>query len=406
LTQVVLARQLGPAAFGAFAAALGMVTLVAPLASFGVGSFWLRAFGQEGWRGVRWLRSSLQYSMLTTATVLAALYVWAGFGPHDPTTRGVLVALSAYLLGQVAVALVSAKLQLEERYFDLAMWQFLPHLLRLLAVLILAFAMMDMMTLRGVALAYAAISMGIFGLGAVLLWRMYVGKFDLKGHGTSQAQVGAKPKTASMLQVAAQSWPFGMDGLFYLIYFQSDIILLKYIKGDEAAGIYNVAFVIMAAAYMFPSVIYQKFLMPKIHRWAEHDRARFRQVYLVGNWLMFLFGLLAMLAIWSLGNFGVKVLFGEKYLEATPLLQILALVAPIRFLSTGMGSALVTKNHIRQKVLFMGITAAINIAMNIVMIPNFGKEGAAVSTLISEVFLLGLYFWGTKDIFANSSIGR
>ncbi|MBW6519414.1 MAG: oligosaccharide flippase family protein [Desulfoarculaceae bacterium] len=70
LTQVLLARELGPAAFGAFAAALAMVVLVAPLAGFGVAGFWLKAFGQEGWQAVRWLRASLKYTLLNTLLVL------------------------------------------------------------------------------------------------------------------------------------------------------------------------------------------------------------------------------------------------------------------------------------------------------------------------------------------------
>ena len=121
LTQMLLARELGPDAFGVFAAALAMVVLVTPLASFGIGAFWLKAFGQEGWAAVRWLRESLKYTLITTLLVLSALFTWAMFGPHDETTRNLLMVLSVYLLGQVAVELVSAKLQLEERYLALAL---------------------------------------------------------------------------------------------------------------------------------------------------------------------------------------------------------------------------------------------------------------------------------------------
>ena len=131
LTQVLLARELGPATYGLFAAALGMVTLVSPLASFGVGGFWLMVFGQEGWQAVRWLRGSFSFTAITIFLVLVALFSWAVLGPHDETTRGLLLLLSVYVLGQVAVELVSAKLQLEERYLALTMWQFLPNMLRL-----------------------------------------------------------------------------------------------------------------------------------------------------------------------------------------------------------------------------------------------------------------------------------
>lgn len=399
LTQVLLARELGPVAFGVFSASLAMVTLVSPLASFGVGHFWLRVFGEEGWQGRRWLGRSFGYTSLTTALVITALFFWAVLGPHDTTTRSLLVVLSMSLVGQVAMELLSAKLQLEGRYISLAMWQFLPHLLRLMSVTLLAFIMGDLMTLHGIALSYALISVGILGLGCVGMWRMYHRSFALHGHGIAPEITSAEPITATIKQVAAQSWPFGLAGVFYLIYFQSDIILLKYIKGDEAAGIYNVAFLIMTAMYILPSVIYQKFLMPKIHLWANHDRDMFYQVYRTGNWLMLLLGLLAMLSIWLLAPWVVKVLFGDQYAGAVSVLVILALAAPIRFTAISVGSTLVTKDHMRKKVQFMGFTALVNISLNMILIPYYGIIGAAISTVASEVCLLLIYLKGTKFVF-------
>jgi O-antigen/teichoic acid export membrane protein len=402
LTQVLLARELGPAAFGMFAATLAMVMLVAPLASFGVGGFWLKAFGQEGWQAVRWLRGSLKYTLLTILLALAALFSWAMFGPHDAITRNLLIVLSVYLLGQVAVDLVSSKLQLEERYLALALWQFLPHLLRLLLVAVLALVMVQWMTLYNIAYVYALISVAVFLLGAFLIWRMYRGQLALKGHGVAKVDASLTGQSASIRQVIAQSWHFGLAGVFYLIYFQSDIILLKYITGDEAAGIYNVAFVIMAAVYILPSVIYQKFLLPKIHRWANHDRQKFYQVYRTGNWIMLVLGLLAMLGIWLLASFGVKLLFGDGYIAAVLPLSILALAAPARFLASSAGATLSTQHHLKNKIYIMAIAAVINLVLNALFIPLYGIEGAAATTVVTEVLLVfTMHIYARKYVFTE-----
>lgn len=405
LTQVLLARELGPATFGIFVATLAMVVQVAPLASFGVGGFWLKAFGQEGWQAVRWLRGSLKYAMLTTLLVLAVLFCWAIFGPHDTTTRVLLMVLSVYLLGQVSVELVSAKLQLEERYLALALWQFLPHLLRLLSVALLALVLVKWMALNNVAYIYSIISIGVFWLGAFFMWRMYSGQLALKGHGEANGSANPPISLFSMKQVAAQSWPFGLAGVFYLIYFQSDIIFLKYMKGDEAAGVYSVACVVMVAVYMLPSVIYQRFLLPKIHRWANHDRERFYQVYRTGNWVMLILGLFAMLAIWLLAPFGVELLFGDGYMGAVLPLSILALAAPVRFVATSVGATLVTQEHMRKKVLYMAATAMVNIILNVNLIPNYGMSGAAIATVVSEIVLLFLYLYSVNcHVFAKGEV--
>lgn len=171
----------------------------------------LRAAGLEA---VRWLRGSFKFTVATTLLVLAVLFAWAVLGPHDAATSGLLMVLSVYLLGQIMIDMVNAKLHLEERYIGLAMWQLLPHLLRLLLVAMLAFMMVELMTLHSVAYAYALISVGVFAIGTFLMWRMYCGHLTLQGHGDASVIASQLTQPASMGQVAAQSWPFGLSGVF------------------------------------------------------------------------------------------------------------------------------------------------------------------------------------------------
>ena len=59
LTQTLLARELGPDAYGLFASSLATVTMIAPLAGFGLTQFRLKVYGVEGWAAARWLAPSL-----------------------------------------------------------------------------------------------------------------------------------------------------------------------------------------------------------------------------------------------------------------------------------------------------------------------------------------------------------
>lgn len=394
LTQVILARSLGPQEFGLFASAFAMVSLLVPLAGFGLAQYWLKEFGKDGFDAIRFIKPSFRFILANLVFVFILLLLWIALGPHDKTVQMVLLIMSVYILGQVSVELVSSKLQLEERFNALAVWQLMPHLMRLLLVFAISLWFESQFNVKVVAYLFALVALLFVMLSIKPLSKIARGQFALKGHDPhSMANNAAPPLVKDILKNA---WPFGLAGVFHLIYFQSDIILVKYITGDEAAGYYNVAFTIMVAVLLFPGIVYQKFLLPKMHRWAHHDRALFYKVYRQGNVAMFILGLLAMVLIWLLLPIAIPLLFGDKYKEAITLLNILAISAPILFVASSVGATLVTQEHMKTKVKLMGLVAIVNILLNLALIPLYGAGGAAFATVISNLILLIIYYVSVK----------
>ena len=320
--------------------------------------------------------------------------MWSIWGPHDDRMSLVIMLLLFHVLGQLSLELVGSRFQLEEKYLALAIWQFLPHFIRLIFISFLYFCVVSGLHLYGVALIYSGVAAVFFVVGTYYLRAMCSGGFDLKGHGLEPAR--EEFDSPGFSRVWLEAWPFGAGGVFYLIYFQSAVVLLGYLSGAEASGIYNVAFVIMTAVYLFPSVLYQKFLLPKIHRWANSDLALLAKSFRHGNFSMATLGVLAMLVIWLCSSWGIPLLFGTDFEEAVLVLNILAIAAPFRFLATSVGSVLVTKNNMRRKVGYMGGVALFNFGINVVMIPLYGVVGAAISTVFSDALLLALYSYSAQ----------
>lgn len=401
LTQVILARKLGADDFGLFSSVMAIVLIIVPVAGFGVSQFWLKAFGEEGWSATRWLPSSLLFIILTTALSFLILIVWAYLGPHETYTEKLIIVLSFYLLGQVSIELVSGRFQLEERYVNLAFWQFSPHLLRFFLVGFLALFYVDMGALEA-GFAFSAVSFFVFLVGVYFVKSMWFGKLRLKGHGENSniSHGRVNPKLFDIFQAA---WPFGLAAFSQLIYYQSDIVFIKYYVGDVEAGIYGVSFTVIAAVYLFPAVLYQKFFLPKLHRWANSSVNKLYEVYRFGNYAMLVFGVLIALLIFVLSEFLIGTLFGEKYLGAVRLLNVLSISVPIIFIAFSVGATLVTRENMRLKVMYMLVVAALNVFLNIIFVPQYGAVGAAYTTVASNAVLLFLYYWGAqKKVFGRS----
>lgn len=366
--------------------------LIAPLAGFGIGSYWLRLFGLEGWNARRWFVPSFKLITLSSVVTCLILVVLSFCGRQSSNTRFLLFWLSPLVFCQALNELLQGRFQLEERYRLLSLWQAVPYLARFI-VSIAAFVLSEQILFVTIGYSLTAILLTV--LSVFLLLQMLRGKFGLAGHGPMPEST-AKLDMPGVWSAAVGSWPFAFAGVFYLIYIQSAIPLLEKMVSPAAAGTYKVAFTVMSGVYILPSVIYQKYLMPKLQRWAVHDKARFLAVYRYGNGIMLLLGLGIMIPMMILSVWGVSLLFGRQYIQAGEVLRVLAICVPFRFLTNSVGGVLVTEDHMRRKVYYMGIGAVVNIVLNFTLIPKFGVYAAVWSAIITEIVLLGIYLFAVK----------
>jgi len=400
LIQVLLARQLTTNDFGVFAASYSLVSLFIPLAGFGVAQLWLKAYGKEGAGAKRWLHTSLKLVAINSLVVVSLILLWAILGPNEFSSQYVLVSLVLHMLGLVMLELMVAKYQLEGRFSLISWWQFSPNFLRLM--MILSIATMTQVNLELAGGVYAFVGLGLIIVSAKQLYAMFRGDLALEVQENQPSNEKFKIVKAQEVDsirlslVFGKAWPFGLAVFFQMIYYQSDIVILKYLAGNDAAGIYNVAFVMLAVVFILPSAIYQKFLMPKIHYWANYDNEFLLKAYRKGNKYMLILGVLSALMILATSSFLIPLLFGSEYTGAVILLNVLVLSIPFVFMAYNSGAVLVTRHHVYRKVKYMGIVAIINVILNVTFIPVYGAEGAAMTTVASNLILFFLYFSAMK----------
>lgn len=386
-TQTLLARELGPSAYGLFASSLATVTMIAPLAGFGLTQFRLKAYGVEGWDANRWLLPSLRFTYGTTLLALGILVGWGLLVAPANGTRFALLVLAPVILSILAIDLMSNKLRLEERFGEMALWQMAIPASRL--VVAVALLVVPQLTGRFVAVGYSLIALFVSAWALPQIRKMMRGDMQLHGHGprraTIAAEVAAPPGTAELW---FQAWAYGVFAVLYPVFFQISTILLKYLHSDAQAGLYSIALSVMTAIYLIPATIYQKYLLSKLHRWAAHNPSKFWAVYRQGNLGMLGLGLLVSAALVIVSPLAVPLVFGARYQGVVAILMILAVCPPIRFLSTSIGAALLTEDHMRYRVYAMAVATLVAIVLNVLLIPRFSGIGAAWATVAGELVLL------------------
>lgn len=391
LTQTLLARQLGPADYGLFASSSVTVTMIAPLAGFGLAQFRLKVYGAEGWAANRWLRPSLRFTAITTVLALAIVVVWALAGARDSDTRFLLLVLSPVVLSTAATTLVMNRMRLEDRFRSMALWQLVTPASRLAlvaALLAVPSTWLSSEPHRWVAVGYCALAVAVTLKAWPHLLALMRGDVALTGHGPRGGGASTAEPQPTLRQLWSQAWPYGVAVMLYPVLFQAGTVLTKYLSGDAQAGMFGIGVAVLAAIYLIPTTIYQKYLLAKLHRWSVHDKPKFWLVYRQAGLVMLLLGLaigagLAVSAPWV-----VPLVFGRAYEHVATLLLVLAPCVPLRFLATAIGSVLLTEDHMRYRVYATAAAVVVVIVLNVVLIPPFRAMGAAMAAVIGEFVLL------------------
>lgn len=401
VTQVILARTLGTESYGALTSTLGLIGILTPLAGFGISGFWLKCFGEEGWGAVRWLKPSFKFILFSTAVTIASIYIWGFLGPNDQLNRTLICILAWTVLGTLYTNLVCTKFQLEDKFPLFSITESLQPVLKTIFVVITVFLFPKNILLQSIAWSLFFVSIIVMIILQVQISKFHKGDLKLSGHGSPKLSDKQHGRDPNVLDVYRETWVFGAAGVLYLAWSQGHIVLSKYFLGNYQAGVYSSAMVLLNAICLFPSVLYTKYMLPKIHRWANHDLKMLKKAYFSGNKAMFFIGIFSMLLVGVLSSWGVVLIFGEKYRAAGNLLRVLSLTLPIRFLGYSVGALLVTKHHMRLKIKILVTVAVFNYLLAIMLMPIWGLYGLASTIAVSEAILVFCYSVVVKKIYLS-----
>jgi len=389
VAQILIARVLGTEDYGIISSALGLIALTAPLGLFGTTQYWLKAFGEEGWGGRRWLRPSLRFLMLSMVLIVIALTVWGVFGPNDSRSQFVILTLLPVIISMVAIEIVESKYQLEQRYASFAILGAATPLLRLVVALGAFFVAVQAAMFWYVTIGYMLVSIAIFFLLLPQLQGLWSLNLDLKGHASDPSEPPSE--AVSIAELLSQSWVFGIAGLLYLAWGQGHVVIAKYVLGSYEAGIYNAALIFLNAVCLLPTTAFSKFFLPKIHRWAAQDFEKLKRFSRLASISMFAVGIVTAFVMYFFALLAIRLTFGPEYDAAASVLQVLALTLPMRFLGYNAGSMLRTKRFMQIKIVILFFAVALNIGLAVLLMPRWGLLGLAGTVFITEFFLVSAY---------------
>ena len=190
-------------------------------------------------------------------------------------------------------------------------------------------------------------------------------------------------------RVLIESIPFGLTNFFYTIYFSIDIVMLSYLTGDYATGLYKSAYNIITVFTTF-FVVYQSVVFPVMSKFFEESQNLIKVSYELSVKYLLLIIIPLSVGVFFYARPLVDLIYNNQFSLASTPVQILIWTFSFLFVN---GSAAILLNAINKEktVTKIYILAAIfNICLNLVLIPMYNYNGAAIATVLSEMLITAL----------------
>ena len=194
-----------------------------------------------------------------------------------------------------------------------------------------------------------------------------------------------------------QSWPLMLSGLVVSLYMKVDQVMIKVMIDSEAVGQYAAAIKISEFWYFIPMVILSSFFPAIVNAKKISEELYKRRLLFLYSSMIWL-GIAIAIPISFLSESLMQLTFGSQYIESAPILVIHVWTGIFVFLGIAFSKYLVTEGLVMKAFYRTASGALVNVIMNIVLIPQYGIIGAAIASLMSQIFANFLYDYCDTDL--------
>jgi O-antigen/teichoic acid export membrane protein len=374
-TFIAVARKLGPAAYGDMTAALVYLFVPAVLADVGLTATVVRRISGHPEETESALGASLPLRAVISVG-LTGLAVALGFAlPFDHRTRAAILIASvgtlATLLNGSLMPVFQARLQMH--------WPVLANVLGRLLTL---------------ALTYAAIAAGL-GFKAIV-WAAVLGSVAtlcvtlLLVVSALHVRIAPHVDLPYWRSLVRSGVVLGAAIALGQLYFRIDTVLLALFRSAREVGLYGASYKFLEIAVLGPFAVLNS-LFPTFSRFLQAGDDRVRPLAQKA----FDAGLAISVPLTILGIAFARdiVTFtaGERYAGGATALKLLAPYIAATFLLTPALALMMADGAYRALLVLNVAMLALNVVLNVALIPPFGYKVAALTSVASEVASLVLY---------------
>ena len=370
---ILVARKLGPAQMGIYAFALTFVQIFEIFINFGTDRYIQREVGRRPQMAGELFSQIFSLKLIAYFIVWVAILFFSYFMLDSPLKRAVVWILSLTLFFRTNISTTTAffRATLQAKYEAIVIIS-----LRLVYV---TAGLTAIYYGRGL-IALVSLELAATAGACCLAWWLFFSRINNQFHRVALVR---------LLELARAAKDFLFIRMVLVIFNSADLLMLSWLAGDAATGYYSVAMRLTSACDFLPEAFSGAFL-PVLSRRAREGWAAFSEVFRQYYKYQLIFGLGLAVGLSGLAQAGIFFIFGAGFLPAVPTLQWLAAALALDFVNRCLSNAIIALDEEKKIIKNFAGASAFKIMLNYLLIPWYLNNGAAVSTVLSELLVLFL----------------
>jgi O-antigen/teichoic acid export membrane protein len=369
---IVLANALGDKGYGRYATLIAYSALVSVIADLGFNPLYTREAARNRQDIGAYLGTLLVLKVALAAAAMVILAVTLRFGAVLPE----LILPGAALLAATAYANL-----LRNTFYAVGRAEFD-------AIAIIAEIAIQAGLIIAGARAHAGVTFFVWAYVASFLFTIVYSLVVIHVFRLGRVRIGFDVNLVRRWFPLAL--PFAFTFFLTNLYFRADVPILQHFRDFAEVGWYQFAYKPFEALQFVPLAI-QAVVYPLLGVYFVSDTTRLKTAYARFFKVLVLLG-------WPLtvGTFVLVHPIGRLFrlfAESEASLRILAFAIVFLFANSAFYAMLNATNRQHLNAWATGLAAGINIALNLVLIPQYGYLAASVTTVITEASLCTLGWW-------------
>jgi O-antigen/teichoic acid export membrane protein len=376
---ILVARYLGPEGLGVLNFAIALTMIFGILANFGLTALTTREVARDKSTASKYAANVIPIELLFALISVGLIVVLVNALGYSQQTIYVVYILSIGMIASILSLVFFAIFQAFEQLKFQAIAQVITSIVPLCGAVIAISLHLNVIFFALVSLLGSAVVLAY--VYAICVRKFFVPRLEAN--------------LAFWRSALKEAWPMAAWGIGSIIYFRIDVVMISLIQGSAAVGLYSIAYTLSEASTVVPTMLLAS-LFPILSKLHQESQESFSDTcaQLIRYLLYLALPMAFFVTLWSRPI--ISLLYGAKFDPSVAALQILIWGAAIMYITMVIGTAFVATN--RQK-LGLNLTialVAVNVCLNVLLIPKYSYFGASFATVVTEAFGLasGLFFLG------------